>query len=194
MAKIHLVRHGKTLANEKKLYCGETNLPLSENGGKEIEFFKNQGLYPNADIFFTSGLLRAGQTVDIIYGETDKKAVSDIAEYKFGQFEMKSYEELKEKNEYQAWITDDSGEIQCPNGESKNQFETRVIKGYTQIVNDVSKLGDCSAFVSCHGGVIAIIMEYLIPNLKNFYEWQPKPGRGYTLCYVSERFHIYNNI
>ena len=29
---IYLIRHGKTEANEKHLYCGSTDLPLSEKG------------------------------------------------------------------------------------------------------------------------------------------------------------------
>jgi alpha-ribazole phosphatase len=107
---------------------------------------------------------------------------------------MKSYEELKGQSDYQAWITDETGDYQCPGGESKNQFEKRVINGFNGILNEVRQVGGCSAFVSCHGGTIACIMEYLYPNQQNFYEWQSKPGHGYTLSYVSERLHIYKKI
>ena len=33
---IYLIRHGKTEANEKHLYCGSTDLPLSEAGKEEL--------------------------------------------------------------------------------------------------------------------------------------------------------------
>ena len=33
---IYLIRHGKTLANERKLYCGSTDLSLSEQGREEL--------------------------------------------------------------------------------------------------------------------------------------------------------------
>ena len=33
---IYLIRHGKTEANEKRLYCGSTDLPLSEAGREEL--------------------------------------------------------------------------------------------------------------------------------------------------------------
>ena len=178
--EITLIRHGKTLANEQRLYCGATDLPLSESGAEEIALLKSQGIYPPADIFFTSGLLRCEQTLDIIYGEVQRQAIPGIAEFKFGVFEMKSYEELKEQDDYQAWITDETGGFQCPCGESKRQFEKRVIDGFNEILKQT---GDCSAFVSCHGGTIVTVMEYLFPNTQNFYEWQPKPGRGYTLTY-----------
>lgn len=193
--EIHLIRHGKTIANEKRLYCGKTDLPLSENGAEEIVVLKNQEIYPTADVFFTSGLLRTEQTLDIIYGDVHRQAIPDIAELKFGVFEMKSYEELKEQEDYQKWITDETGDFQCPCGESKNQFDKRVINGFSGILNKVREMSkNYSAFVACHGGVISCIMEYLYPNTQNFYEWQPKPGRGYTLIYVSGELRIYKKI
>jgi len=179
--QIHLVRHGKTSANEKRLYCGQTDLPLSENGFSEITLLTKQGVYPRADIFFTSGLLRAEQTLQLIYGEINRITDPRISEFNFGLFEMKSYDELKDRADYQAWITDETGGVQCPRGESKRQFETRVLAGYNALVEETRNSKKVSAFVVCHGGVIACIMEYLHPGTRNFYERQPQPGRGYTL-------------
>ena len=34
---IYLIRHGKTAANEQHLYCGSTDLPLSEEGLAELQ-------------------------------------------------------------------------------------------------------------------------------------------------------------
>ena len=33
---IYLIRHGKTRANEKHLYCGSTDLSLSDAGKEEL--------------------------------------------------------------------------------------------------------------------------------------------------------------
>ena len=33
---IYLIRHGKTETNEKHLYCGSTDLPLSGAGKEEL--------------------------------------------------------------------------------------------------------------------------------------------------------------
>ncbi|MCL2704242.1 MAG: histidine phosphatase family protein [Defluviitaleaceae bacterium] len=190
--EIHLIRHGKTLANEKRLYCGSTDLPLSENGRVEIIRLKEQGVYPSADMLFTSGLLRAEQTLEIIYGYVESMVIPQITEFDFGLFEMKSYEELKEDADYQAWITDLTGDVKCPDGDSKMMFERRVADGFNQIINKAEK----DAVIICHGGVIVSIMERLMPGERNFYEWQPEPGRGYTLLYdnVSERLKLYKPI
>lgn len=49
-----IVRHGNTLATEKNLYCGITDLNLTIKGKKEILTFKNRNVYHTCDIFFTS--------------------------------------------------------------------------------------------------------------------------------------------
>jgi alpha-ribazole phosphatase len=186
MMEIHIIRHGKTLANEKRLYCGQTDLPLSENGAKEIAQLKDRGIYPDSGAYFTSGLLRCEQTLDIIFGGVQREAVPGLAECRFGEFEMKSYEQLRERADYQAWINDETGNFECPGGESRKRFEKRVINAFKQIKEP--------AFVVCHGGAIATIMEYLFPKTKNFYEWQPGPGRGYTLSCVFGKGYEYKKI
>jgi alpha-ribazole phosphatase len=57
---VYLIRHGKTLANEKRLYCGSTDLPLSEKGREELN-----GIHydiKNAR-FLTSGMKRTHETL-----------------------------------------------------------------------------------------------------------------------------------
>lgn len=189
--EIHLIRHGKTKANEQKLYCGATDLPLSENGISELMDLKMQGIYPpNADLYFTSGLIRTEQTLNLLYGSVHRATLPQFTEYHFGEFEMKSYELLKEQSNYQAWITDES--VPCPGGDSKQDFNKRILKGFELLTENLKH--EKILFAVCHGGVISCIMEYLFPNTRNFYEWQPKPGRGYTLVYSSNKLQFYKSI
>ena len=37
MSTLYLIRHGKTEANEQHLYCGSTDLSLSDTGRAELE-------------------------------------------------------------------------------------------------------------------------------------------------------------
>ena len=178
--EIHLIRHGRTRANEQNLYCGQTDLPLSPNGIAELADLKKLGIYPKrADLYFTSGLLRAEQTLNLLCGPVRREVLPLLAEYHFGSFEMKSHEELKGHADYQAWITDGTGYIPCPGGDSKQGFTRRVLEGFGLLADKARLTGP--ALGVCHGGVIACIMEHLFPNIRNFYEWQPEPGRGYTL-------------
>ena len=200
--EIYLIRHGKTSANEQRLYCGATDLPLSEAGIAELMELNGSGIYPErVDSFFTSGLIRTEQTLDILYGSVYRRTFPQLKEYSFGLFEMKSYETLKDMEAYQAWITDDTGLISCPDGDNKQGFTRRILEGYrlllentiTQISPDTESNSASTLLVS-HGGVITGIMEHLFPNKKNFYEWQPKPGRGYTLIYDSIELIQYKQI
>jgi len=192
MMQIHLIRHGKTTANEQKMYCGATDLPLSDNGIAELKELKQQGIYPKStDLYFTSGLMRTEQTLGLLYGSVRREALPQLAEFNFGDFEMKNYEMLKEQADYQKWITDEEGRVFCPNGDSGQSFARRVIDGYNQLITSTQSK---SALAVVHGGVIACIMEHLFPNTRNFYEWQPKPGRGYTLTYTANGLKLYQTI
>ena len=192
--EIHLIRHGKTTANEQKLYCGATDLPLSDNGIAELMYLNEQGIYPNsADCYFTSGLLRTDQTLHLLYGSVQRETLPQLMEYNFGEFEMKSYETLKAQADYQAWIMDESGQVFCPNGDNKQHFTRRVIAGYKMLFTYAHEHGK-SALAVVHGGVIVCIMEHLFPNTRNFYEWQPNPGRGYTLTYTTDGLKQYQSI
>jgi alpha-ribazole phosphatase len=192
---IYLLRHGKTLANENNFYCGQTDLPLTESGTAELVLLKNTGVYPlSPELLFTSGMRRAEQTLEVIYGDSPRRSVPLMAEYRFGEFEMKKHEELSVREDYCAWINDSGGMKKCPQGECRKQFEERVISGYSLVLETVLHNHAESALVCCHGGVIACVMNYLNPGVKNFYEWHPALGRGYGLIYVAGQFVQYKNL
>ena len=191
--KIHIIRHGSTLANEKKLYCGQTDLPLSRKGIDEINQYKKMGIYPKTpDLFFVSNLTRTKETLSLIYGSVDGVPLPQFAEFNFGEFEMKSYEELKEQPEYQAWAYDEAGLTPCPDGECKAQFTQRVLEGFEVLTRKAT--GANEIFVVSHGGVIVSIMEYLFSDAFHFYQWLPKTGRGYTLIRSINKGYKYKKI
>ena len=106
MGALYLIRHGRTEANEKWLYCGSTDLFLSESGAEELKKIKYN--VPKNAIFLTSGMNRTEQTLKILFGDVPHKIDRRFREVDFGVFEMKSYESLKEQMDYQAWISGDN--------------------------------------------------------------------------------------
>lgn len=168
---IYLIRHGKTEANEKHLYCGSTDLSLSQAGRAELQRL-HYGI-KNAH-FITSGMKRTEETLQILFGDVPHSRSNAFREVDFGSFEMHSYEELKNKPEYQAWISGDNEANIPPHGESGSQMKARVLTAFAEVSDDT--------VIITHGGCIAAIMESLFPGEgKNRYEWQPKPGCGYML-------------
>jgi len=176
--RLYLIRHGKTEANKKRLYCGQTDIGLCNEGRNELISLKEKVSYPKTDIFVVSGLKRTKETLEILYSHASPICMPVLNEFNFGDFEMKSYEELKERYDYQTWIQ--NIEITpCPMGESKLEFKHRIKTGINQLEELLTNEQDKSAAVITHGGVIAQIMDFYFPNQKNFYEWQPDFGRGY---------------
>lgn len=178
---LYLIRHGKTEANEKHLYCGKSDINLSENGLRELNDIKNTIKYPECNSFFTSGAKRANETLEILYPKKSYSEINEFWEYDFGDFEMKSYEMLKENKEYIKWITDKEGQVLCPNGESKDQYSKRIKKAFNMFVEKCYEENINSAVLVCHGGTIGTILESFYDSSKSFYEHQPSCGRGYTL-------------
>ena len=169
--KVYLIRHGKTEANEKRLYCGSTDLPLSEMGREELK--KLHYDIPNVR-FLTSGMKRANETLHILFGNVPFEEDHRFREVDFGIFELRGYEELKELPAYQAWISGDNERNVPPGGESGEHMRKRVLEAFSEIREDT--------ILVAHGGVIAAIMEHLFPNeKKSRYEWQPQNGCGYVV-------------
>lgn len=168
---IYLIRHGKTEANERHLYCGSTDLPLSDAGKEELR----QLHYDIKNVrFITSGMKRANETLQILFGDVPFDTDPRFREVDFGIFEMHNYEELKDTPLYQEWLTGDNDANIPPQGESGNQMTNRVLAAFYEIREDTC--------IITHGGVIAAIMEHLFPEKgKKRYQWQPKPGVGYVL-------------
>lgn len=176
MKKLYLIRHGRTEANEKWLYCGSTDLPLSETGKKELEKIKYSA--PEDCSFMTSGMKRTEQTLEILFGNVTHKIDRRFREVDFGIFEMKSYEELKGETAYQKWISGDNEKNVPPNGESGEQMLKRVLEALKDLKNEQKDI-----VLVTHGGVIAAIMGHLFQEEgKNRYSWQPRPGCGYVIA------------
>jgi alpha-ribazole phosphatase len=172
--KLVLIRHGKTGANEKRLYCGSTDIGLSENGITELEKIKYD-VDPSRFHVITSGMKRCEQTLEILFGSVRHDADPAFREMDFGAFEMRSYEEMKNDPDYIAWISGDNESNVAPGGESGKLMQARVFEGLDRLIKDG---GD--VLLVTHGGVIAAIMQRLFPDEnKNRYEWQPAFGCGY---------------
>lgn len=174
MSTITLIRHGMTQANERHLYCGSTDLPLSPEGRQALQALQYGAVKGR---FFTSGMRRTEETLAILFGSVPHEMLPEFREIDFGRFEMHSYDELKDDLQYQTWITGDNHRNIPPGGESGEAMTARVLAAFEQL----RKRNEDIVLIT-HGGVIAAIMASLFPQEnKNLYQWQPKPGHGYRI-------------
>ena len=185
MSTIYLFRHGITEGNIRRLYYGSTDIPLIEEGIDAIKTRREAGIYPDISGFkvITTNLKRTEQTLFEMYGREVPHLIDPrMREFSFGDFEMKSYEQLKDREDYQAWITGDNWRNICPNGESGEIMLERSLVAMEDYIGK-----DC--IIVCHGGVIAGLMLTWFPGdetAEHFYAWQPKPSEGYRIDFDDE--------
>ena len=172
--KIIFIRHGQTKGNEEQRYIGRTDESLSQKGIEEI---KNR-LYPDVDTVLVSPMKRCVETAKIIYPDSKYIICNDFRECDFGIFEGKTYEELKDREEYQAWL-DSGGTIAFPEGEEQKEFRSRCVRGMLCQVDRLCKENVESAAFVVHGGTIMAVLEQLAEDQKDFYHWQVENGGGY---------------
>lgn len=191
-SQIHLIRHGITEGNQKQYYYGASDIPLAPEGIEELKRLTEEGIYPKAEgaDFYSTGMLRTEQTMELIFGKRSHEKIPELAEMKFGKFEMKCYQELKDDPQYQEWISDETGEAEAPGGESTEGFRRRILGGLKILIGkhrlkelSVRHCGDDAvSILVCHGGTIGAILESQFPGEKDhFFKWVPDPGHGYTL-------------
>lgn len=179
--KITFIRHGMTEGNFKKEYTGRADVPLCKMGVAGIIAKREE--YPPCDMLFTSSLQRTQQTARLIYGDMPYTVIDDIRECDMGDFEGKTYEELKDNKDYQRFLDPFDGYI--PNGECLSDFKERCKRGFYEISRLLCENGHKNCSVVCHGGVIMAIMG-LFFNDEAFYGYRVKNGGGYTLLFDTD--------
>lgn len=177
--KIHLIRHGRTEANERGLYIGRTDLPLSPTGLQELLRLREEARYPAAVRWFTSPLSRCRQTLEVLYPGCRQEVVPGLAECDFGDWDGQSLAVLQADPAFRRWMAGEAGEI--PGGEAPAAFQERVTAAFAELVQGLMSDGQTEAVVCTHGGVIMLLMAaHAYPRL-DMRQWTARPGAGFTL-------------
>ncbi len=169
-----LVRHFPTKGNRLKKYIGRTDEPLDDEAERIVIN------YPYVEAVVITPMLRCRQTAKLLFPENRYLVCDQLRETDFGDFEGKTYEELKENPDYQAWISGGaSGKV--PNGESRGEFVKRCMDGCHKFIKNLLDQQIESAAFVIHGGTIMAILSELAVEEKDFYDWQIKNGRAFSL-------------
>jgi 2,3-bisphosphoglycerate-dependent phosphoglycerate mutase len=162
-----LVRHGESEWNKLNLFTGWKDVDLSENGIEEArragQILRREGL--RFDVGFTSVLMRAKRTLDIILielGQTGIPVHADAAlnERDYGDLAGLNKDDAREQwGAEQVHIWRRSYDTPPPGGESLKDTADRVIPYYRdKILPDI--LAGKTVIVSAHGNSLrSLIME-----------------------------------
>jgi alpha-ribazole phosphatase len=183
--RIIFIRHGKTEANEDGRYIGTTDLPLSEEGSKDL-FEKREILqYPKVQKVYTSPLKRCKQTASILMPDRYTVELSFLREMNFGRFENKKAEELAGTEEYENFL---KGGLDNPppEGESMREVVSRCYEALKIIISDMMYEQITTAAVITHGGIIMNTLScFGLPKMKPF-EYACDFGEGFEVMVTAD--------
>lgn len=178
--KLIFIRHGKTRGNAEGRYVGSTDEPLLAEGADYIKGRAEQGLYPAAEIVWTSPMKRCMQTAQLIYPNAEIHIEDDLRECDFGKFEYKNYVEMSEDEDYRAWVNS-SGTLPFPQGEDADYFRKRCREAFLRVVSRYED--DAVIAFIVHGGTMMSVFSRFEEPPSGYFDRQPKNAGGYICEY-----------
>lgn len=167
---VRLMRHAPTKENLEKRYIGWTDSPLANATTLPI---LNDGVKK----VYGSDLRRCQETASCYFPNASYIADARFRESNFGDFECKTYDELKSDIRYCTWL-DNPTVISPPNGEPFDLFCHRVIAGFLALPKD-----NDDYYLVVHGGVVRALLVAFAPQQKPFWSYQVPHNRMYTLTF-----------
>lgn len=165
MVRFLFVRHGKTAYNERHLLQGQTDIPLSETGIKEAELTRISLLSYSIDEIYTSPLLRAKQTADIIARDRDIPVYLEPAliEMNFGTLEGKCTYESGLGKKRKMYFT------RFPGGENYLDVASRIYP-FLKSVEEKHRGENKTVLLVGHMGIYRVIRSYFIDMTNEEFE------------------------
>ena len=180
--KIYLIRHGETQYNVDGRLQGWTNSVLTEKGRDDAREFGKSIKDEKFDAIFSSDLIRAKDTADIIIGENNYKAPhyikEGLREWNFGSLEgekrslvPEAMELARKKGDVDKYFFDKYGKVislydEDGTGSNYEEVIERSIKALEEIGEEGKKNNWDKVFVVAHGMLMSTILFYLDNDLK----------------------------
>lgn len=170
---VELIRHGETALQREHRYQGRLDVPLSPEGKRALQ---PATVCPKR--VYVSSLLRAKETVALLFPGAKQVVVPGLEEMDFGRFEGKNYRELSDDPAYQCWV-DGLCLGPCPGGESKEGFCRRVCDAFVSLLESARQRAEDSVTIVAHGGTQMAVMEAFALPRRDYFDWHLDSGQGY---------------
>lgn len=152
--RVFFVRHGQSVANLKKIYAGQTDVPLTEQGRKEAEAIAPILASIKFDRVYSSDLSRAIDTQKLALPGIEADATSPwIREYDVGNIAGQPTGTAKT-------LTPEGGRDYTPFGGETTEMVIARLKKFleTYLENDPCE----NAAVFTHNGIMIAMMNYIL--------------------------------
>jgi 2,3-bisphosphoglycerate-dependent phosphoglycerate mutase len=163
-ATLVLLRHGQSEWNQKNIFTGFVDVPLSEQGIEEAERAKLSLKHYKFDAVFCSALSRAQETARIVLeGQKPAEYFCDpsLNERHYGDLQGKNKDEIRAQygaDQVQIWRR--SFDVRPPGGESLKDTCARVMPYFIKEIEPRLRLGK-TVLVSAHGNSLRALIKYL---------------------------------
>jgi len=167
---VRLMRHAPTKENLEKRYLGWTDSSLADTSRLPI-------VDKNAMKVYGSDLRRCRETAAHYFPNATYITDWRFREANFGEFEGKTYEELKSDRRYCAWL-DNPVSSPPPEGEGFATFCQRVKEGFSALPKN-----EDDYYVVAHGGVIRALLVEFAPEEQPFWSYNVPHDKMFTLTF-----------
>ena len=190
--RLYIVRHGETDWNRIHRVQGSTDIPLNDYG-RHLARETAEGMKDiRIDLGYTSPLLRAKETAQIILGDRGVPLYEDsrIRELSFGSYEgMRTGGEEKDAQSkaFNRFFADTANYIPPQDGETVPQLYERTGDFLAEICAR-EDLRDKSILVSTHGAAMTALLNRIRGNLSvsEFWKDEVPPNCSVTEVGVSD--------
>lgn len=163
MARIVLLRHAHSVANEKNLLAGRTpGIALSKTGKDQALQLVNRLGAITFDEIAVSPMQRCRETIDpwLTSSNGKSRVVTDdsISEVDYGSWSGKSLASLRRKSQWKV-VQDFPSQMVFPEGESLLEMQGRALSGFYRL-NSVKGKGP--RLLVSHGDVIKSIVAHCL--------------------------------
>lgn len=173
MSKLILIRHGESEYNAQDIWCGWTDIPLSEKGREEAKEAGEKIKNIQIDEVFVSDLIRSKQTweeIAKVLNLENLKTIEawEIKERNYGDLTGLNKYKVKEKYGDEQWLKWRRGwNESIKNGETLKDVYDRVVPFYEKNILSLLEQGK-NVLVSAHGNSLRALVKYLdeIPDEK----------------------------
>lgn len=190
--RLYILRHGLTQWNALRKVQGCVDIPLAQEG---ITLARNVGEKLKDvpfDICFTSPLIRARQTAELVLGDRADKIpiISDkrIQEINFGIMEGTQFKD-KDGNvvsrEMEIFFTEPQKFPRPENGENIQDILKRTREFWEEKIHD-SSLQDKNILIASHGCAVRALLQNVYHDPENFWHGCIPPNCSINLVEIKE--------
>lgn len=169
--QLYFIRHGESEANLlNEISNRGLKHPLTERGRQQMEILAEKLQNLNLLAFYTSPILRARQSAQILSEKLNfpHEITEALREYDLGILEGRSDPATWEQYDWlwQQWLREGKPEVRIEDGESFNDIKARFVPFVENLVKQFVN-GTGTVLLLGHGGTYRCMLPLLLDNIDN---------------------------